>query len=196
MAEVLLVSETFVKEVCSISDNVAGQYIRPSIREAQDIALRNILGDLLLDKLKSLVDGGTITAAENVWYKALADRERDFLANTACVGICQRVEFKVANAGVVKTPDERVEVADQPDMAKTQFFYQSKADSLAFDLERWLLENRSRFPELAEHQCRKIHSHLYTAASCGIWLGGPRGKQLPGIPIIDRERERRVEDML
>jgi hypothetical protein len=112
------------------------------------------------------------------------------------VGIAQRVEFKIANAGVVKTPDEKVDVADQPDMAKTQFFYQSTADSLAFDLERWLLENRSHFPELTEPQCRKIHSHLYTAASCGIWLGGPRGKQLPGIPIIDRDRERRVEDML
>ena len=149
MAEVLLVSETFVKEVCSISENVAGQYIRPSIREAQDINLRNILGDLLLGKVKALVASGEIEQEANIWYKTLADRERDFLANTACVGIAQRVAFKIANAGVVKTPDEKVEVADQPDMAKVQFFYQSKADSLAFDLERWLLENHTRFPEVA-----------------------------------------------
>ena len=196
MAEVLLVSETFVKEVCSISENVAGQYIRPSIREAQDIALRNIIGDLLLEKLKAMVNSGEITGPENIWYKALADRERDFLANSACVGIAQRVAFKIANAGVVKTPDEKVEVADQPDMVKVQFFYQSKADSMAFDLERWLLENRTHFPELLEYQLRKIHSHLYTAASCGIWLGGPRGKHLPGIPIIDRDYEHRVEEML
>ena len=196
MAEVLLVSETFVKEVCSISENVAGQYIRPSIREAQDINLRNILGDLLLGKVKGLVASGEIEQEANIWYKTLADRERDFLANTACVGIAQRVAFKIANAGVVKTPDEKVEVADQPDMAKVQFFYQSKADSLAFDLERWLLENHTRFPELLEYQLRKIHSHLFTAASCGIWLGGPRGKHLPGIPIIDRDYARRVEEML
>ena len=196
MADVLLISEPFVKEVCSISENVAGQYIRPSIREAQNINLRNIIGDLLLEKLKALVADGSIEQPENIWYKALADRERDFLANTACVGIAQRVEFKIANAGVVKTPDERVEVADQPDMAKVQFFYQSKADSLAFDLERWLLENRAHFPELLEYHLRKIHSHLYTAASCGIWLGGPRGKHLPGIPLFDRRYEERVEDML
>lgn len=196
MAEVLLVSETFVKEVCSISDNVAGQYIRPSIREAQDVSLRNILGDLLLDRLKALVASGEIGQEVNVWYKTLADRERDFLANSACVGIAQRVAFKIANAGVVKTPDEKVDVADQPDMAKVQFFYQSKADSMAFDLERWLLENRTHFPELLEYQLRKIHSHLYTAASCGIWLGGPRGRHLPGTPIFDRDYERRVEELL
>ena len=185
-----------MKETCSISENVAGQYIRPSIREAQDVALRNILGDLLLEKLKKLIADGTITAEANMWYKVLADRERDFLANSACVGICQRVAYKIANAGVIKTPDEKVEVADQPDMAKTQFFYQSKADSQAFDLERWLLDNRTHFPELMEYQLRKIHSHLYSAASCGIWLGGPRGKRLPGTPIIDRDYARRVEEMI
>ena len=197
MAEVLLISETFVKEVCSISENVAGQYIRPSIREAQNVGLRNILGDLLLEKLKALVADSTINQEANIWYKALADRERDYLANSACVGIAQRVAFKIANAGVVKTPDEKVEVADQPDMAKVQFFYQSKADSLAFDLERWLLENRAHFPELLAYQCRKIHSHLYTAATSGIWLGGPRGKHLPGIPLYgDRRYDECVEEML
>jgi len=188
MAEVLLISETFVKEVCSISDNVAGQYIRPSIREAQDIALRNILGDALLQKLKDLVANKSIGAEGNEAYKALADKEQYFLAYSTCVGIAQRVSFKIANAGVVKTPDEKVEVADQPDMAKVQSFYQAKADSMAFDLERWILVRRNDYPELKDHDCERIHSHLYTAATCGVWLGGPRGKVLPGIPV-DRRRK-------
>ena len=166
-----------------ISENVAGQYIRPSIREAQDIQLRNILGDALLDKLKALVASGEISDPENAAYKALADTERYFLAYTACVGIAQRVNFKVANAGVVKTPDEKVEVVDQPDMAKAQFFYQSMADSRAFDLERWLLSRRSDFPELDGENCQRVRSHLNTAASCGVWLGGPHGKNLPGIKV-------------
>ena len=188
MAEVLLISETFVKEVLSISDNVAGQYIRPSIREAQDIALRNIIGDNLLGKLKALVASGEIDDGGNEAYKALADIERYFLAYTACVGIAQRVNYKIANAGVVKTPDERMDAVDQPDMAKVQFFYQSKADSCAFDLERWLLARRSDFPELTEGDCQRVHSHLYTAASCGIWLGGPRSKILPGVPVKEGRR--------
>lgn len=186
--EVLLVSETFVKEVCSISENVAGQYVRPSIMEAQDIALRNIIGDCLLARLKELVQSGEIEQEANIAYKELADRERYFLANTACVGIAQRVAYKIANAGVVSTPDEKVNNATQPDMAKVQFFYQSKADSLAFDLERWLLERREYYPELKGCDCKRISSHLHTAASCGIWLGGPRGKQLPGVPVKEGRR--------
>lgn len=188
MAEVLLVSETYVREECSISENVAGAYIRPSIREAQNVALRNIIGDALLAKLKTLVSSGAINEPENATYKALADRERDFLANSACMGIAQRVALKITNAGVVRTPDEKVDNASQPDMAKVQAFYQAKADSMAFDLERWLLENKDSLPELSENDAYKIHSHLYTAASCGVWLGGARGKILPGIPINRRRK--------
>ena len=188
MAEILLISESFVKEVCSISDNVAGQYMRPSIREAQDIALRNILGDALLSKLKALVENGDISKPENTAYKDLADIERYFLAYSTCVGIAQRVTFKIANAGVVKTPDEKVEVAEQPDMAKVQSFYQAKADAAAFDLERWILARKDDYPELRESDCEHVRAHLRTAASCGIWLGGPRGRWLPGIPVKSDKR--------
>jgi len=188
MAEVLLISETFVKEVCSISENIAGQYILPSIREAQDINLRNIIGDALLSKLKALVASGEIARPENTLYKALADQQRYFLAYSACVGIAQRVTFKIANAGVVKTPDEKVEVTDQPDMEKVKAFYQAKADSLAFDLERWLIAHYTDFPELSSADCDRVRCHLRTAATCGVWLGGPRGKQLPGIPIKTERR--------
>ena len=58
--EILLSSEAFVKEVTSASDNLSGKYILPSLREAQEIGLKGILGDCLLAKLKSLVRAGQI----------------------------------------------------------------------------------------------------------------------------------------
>ena len=190
MAEVLLISETKVKEICGFSENIAGQYIRPSVREAQNVAFRDIIGSALLDKLVQLVveGNGTITGDENAAYKELADRAEYFLAYSAGVRIAQRVSFKVANAGVIKTPDENMVVAEQPDMAKAQFFYQTQADSSAFNLEKWILANRAAFPELRDCDCGRIHSHLYTAASCGIYLGGARGKILPGTPINPHRR--------
>lgn len=197
MAEVLLISETYVKEVCSISENIAGQYILPSVREAQDINLRNIIGDQLLAKLKALVASGEIDLEENAKYKELVDLERLFLAYSACVGIAQRVTFKVANAGVVKTPDERMDVTDQPDMEKVKSFFQAKADSCAFDLERWIIRHYMEYPELNRIDYERVRAHLRTAASCGIWLGGPRGKMLPGVPIRDLNFERRrMEELL
>ena len=65
MAEILLSSESFVKSVTSVSDNLSGKYILPSLREAQEIGLRNILGDCLLSKLKSLVKDNAIEQPVN-----------------------------------------------------------------------------------------------------------------------------------
>lgn len=174
--EILLTSETFVKEMSSISDNLAGKYIRPAIREAQEVKYRGLVGDGLLAKLKELVAEDAVDAQGNEQYKDLLDRSKYFIAYNAIVEIAMKVTFKVANAGVVKTGDENMEVASQPDMAKVQSYYQAKADSAAYDLQRWLLDNRLAFPELGECECHRIHANLYSAASSGLWLGGPRGK--------------------
>lgn len=174
--EVLLTSETFVKGVSSISDNLAGKYLRPSIREAQDIKFRGIVGDTLLAKLKSLVADGTIEDAANADYKALVERAQYFIAYNAIVETAVKVNFKIANAGVVKTPDENVQPVDQVDMASVQYYYQAKADAEAIDLQNWIYTRRTAFPELTEGDCARIHSNLYSAATSGIWLGGPRAK--------------------
>lgn len=185
MAEILLTSETFVKGVTSISDNLAGKYLRPSIREAQDVGLRGILGDTLLGKLKTLVGSGAITAAENAMYKALLDRAQYYLAYMAVVDVAQKVSFKIANFGVAKATDENMEMANGEEIARVQTFYQSKADHSCLELQNWLLDNYTAFPELNEGDHHRIHSNLYSAATCGLWLGGPRGKRLPGVPVKD-----------
>ena len=176
--ERLLTSENFVKEVSSISDNIAGKYLRPSIREAQDVQLRGIVGDTLLAKLKELVADGTIEQDGNAAYKTLLDRAQYLLAYATIVEVSQKVTFKIANAGVVQTPDENVQVADQPDMARVQAYYQAKADSATIDLQNFLLNNWTDYPELKEGDYHRIHSNLYSAASCGVFLGGARGKRL------------------
>ena len=167
--EYLLVSETFVKSVTSISDNVSGKYIQSSIREAQEIALKSILGTCLLDKLKELGLAKELDDPANIAYKDLVDKCQYFLAYTAIVELTNKV----------KSNDENLQVVTQDEIAKMQYYYQSKADFCALELQGWLLENRTAFPELTDCVCKKIHSNLYSAASCGLWLGGPRGKMSP-----------------
>ena len=176
MAEYLLTSETFVKSVSNISDNVAGKYILPSIREAQEIQLKSILGACLLDTLKNMGLAGTLDATGNEAYKSLVDECQYFLAYTAICEILPKVNYKVANFGVAKSTDENLQVATQDEMAKMQYYYQSKADFYCLELQQWVLDNRSSFPELTDCQCGKIRSNLYSAATCGLWLGGPRGR--------------------
>lgn len=176
MAEILLSSETFVKQVTSISDNLAGKYILPSLREAQEGGLKSILGDLLLRKVKELVNNGNIALEAYSAYKELVDKAQYYLAYLTVVEVTNKVSYKIGNFGVAKSNDENLQVASQEEIVKMQYYYQSKVDAYCIDLQNWLLENRERLPELSEHQCHKIHSNLYSAASCGIWLGGRRGK--------------------
>ena len=179
MAEILLSSEKFIKEVTSVSDNLSGKYILPSLREAQEIGLKGILGDKLLSKIKSLIKEGTLEDESNAAYKTLVDHCQYYLAYETITNVVNVVSFKVGNFGVTKTQDENLQVATQDEIAKMQYYYQSKADACCLDLQNFLLENRSDYPELTECCCHKIESNLYAAATCGIFLGGARGKRLP-----------------
>lgn len=176
MAEVLLCSETFVKSVSSISDNVAGKYIQPSIREAQEIGLKSIVGSCLLEHLKNLFAEGQLADQ----YKDLVDRAQYFLAYTAIVELTMKVSFKVGNFGVSKSQDENLNVATFDEIGKLQYYYQTKADYCKLELQQWLLDNSGLFPELKACDCERIKANLYSAATCGLWLGGPRAKVMPG----------------
>ena len=180
MAEIILTSEKFVKSVTSVSDNIAGKYILPSLREAQEQGLKGILGDALLAKLKSLVANKEIDLESNVAYKILLDRCQYYLAYAAIVEVTNKVSYKIGNFGVAKSSDENLQVASQDEIGKMQYYYQSKADAHCLDLQNFLLQNRSDYPELTENCCHTIESNLHSAASCGIFLGGARAKRRIG----------------
>lgn len=178
MAEILLSSEAFVKSVTSASDNLSGKYILPSLREAQEVGLKGILGDALLAKLKNLIKNGTLETESDGVYKTLVDHCQYYLAYMTIVEVANKVSYKIGNFGVTKTNDENLQVATQDEIAKMQYYYQSKADAYCLDLQHFLLRNRADYPELTDSCCARIKSNLHSAATCGIWLGGPRGRRI------------------
>lgn len=177
MSEVLLSSEAFVKEVSNMSDNVSAKYILPSLREAQEQGLKGILGDALLSRLKELVKTKTIGLPAHEMYKALLDRCQYYLAYKCINEVLYKVSYKVGNFGVSKSTDENLQVATKEEIDNQRYYYQAKADAYCFELQGWILDNKSSFPELTECHCNRIKSTLYSAATCGIFLGGERGKR-------------------
>ncbi len=177
MAEILLSSETFIKSVTNISDNVAGKYILSSLREAQEVGLKNIIGESLLDRLKALVKDGGVEQHENVMYKYLLNKCQYYLAYRSIVEIIYKVSYKIGNAGVVKTADENLQVASMDEIIAQKEYYQGKADYHCMELQNYILENRSAFPEIDDKKCNQIHATLHSAATCGFFLGGARGKR-------------------
>ena len=172
MAEILLTSEQFVKSVTNVSDNLAGKYILPSIREAQEQGLKGILGDCLLSKVKHLFETNSLEGI----YKEVVDHCQYYLAYSAIVEVTNKVSFKIGNFGVAKSQDENLQVASYDEIVKMQYYYQTKVDAYCLELQQWLLQNRESIPELTECHCRKLSSNLHSAASCGVYLGGGRGK--------------------
>lgn len=180
MTDVLLTSETFVKSVTGLRDNIAGNYMLPSIREAQELGLAGILGAPLTASLKELVRGRQIDAVGNEHYKELLDRCQYYLAYESAVEVVTKVALKVGNIGVVRATDEHLESADPADVSRLQEHYQSRADGCCLRLQEWLLANEALFPELDECACSRLRANLRSAATCGIWLGGARGRKIGG----------------
>lgn len=188
--EILLTSAAFVKAVTNLSDNVAGKYLMPSIREAQEIGLKGILGHALLEKCKTLVKYNEFRGSFNIdfnndfeWsfgpneaYRKLIDECQYFLAYTAVVEVIYKTSFKLANMGVVTSQDTGMRPPTKAEIDNQRAYYQGKADACALDLQAYIWERRTSFPELTENDCRRIQSNLYSAATCGIFLGGARGK--------------------
>lgn len=185
--EVLLVSADFVRQLLTVSDNLAGKYLRPAIMEAQEIGLRTVLGDLLLDKLKSLVGSGSFNMdfsddfqvdgeGAPLYFRILKEGGAQYyLAYLACVEVVRKVSFKIANAGVVRNSDEKLIVPTVDEVNALADYYQGKADFYCYRLQQWLIRHISDYPELTRADFLRIRACLYSAASCGVFLGGARG---------------------
>lgn len=176
---ILFVSEDFVRSQCVIDDNLSGKYLLPAIREAQEIELQEIVGSTLFTKLKELVSAKTIGDEGNELYADLLAPVGFYLAYQAAARLPMKVSYKVANKGVVKTSDEKVENATYNEVIATSNYNQAIADSYAHRIQLYLWNNRAKLPELSECDCRRIKANLYSSATCGIFLGGARGKAIP-----------------
>ena len=191
MKDILFISEANVKALTAISDNVESKYLLPAIREAQEIYLREILGDALMAKLAWCIDNnafrGAFSVADynedfgedtggNPQYRKLLIKAQYYLAYRAVSELIPKVSYKIANMGVVKTSDDNVQNATYQEIILQRDYYISRADYYCLLLQNYILANKSNYPELTQQMANQIHATLKSAASCGIWLGGPRGK--------------------
>lgn len=176
MAETLIISADQVRALTTISDNVDGNYLRPCIYEAQEIGLAEIIGSSLLEKLKELVADGSISNPANAAYKALVDKCQFYLAYRAVVSLIPKVSWKVGNFGLCRSTDENLREATAGEIDVAIKDWQNQADDWCRTIQRFVLSNRAAYPELNDCDANEIRATLFSAASCGVFLGGARGK--------------------
>lgn len=176
--DVLLINENVIKSITNISENVNGGYILPAIKLAQDIDLEETIGTQLKEALQKKVFDNTITS--DLVYKALLDDYiQSYLTYATIVHLIPNIAFKIANAGVLTTNDEKMNNVSPTEVDKVKWHYKHLADVYKNRLQRFLVKNYSSYPELQSYRSvQDIKANLISAASCNIQLGGKRGKVL------------------
>ena len=176
--DVLLINENVIKSITNISENVNGGYILPAIKLAQDIDLEETIGTQLKETLQKKVFDNTITS-DLVYKTLLDDYIQSYLTYATIVHLIPNIAFKIANAGVLTTNDEKMNNVSPTEVDKVKWHYKHLADVYKNRLQRFLVKNYSSYPELQSYRSvQDIKANLISAASCNIQLGGKRGKVL------------------
>lgn len=179
MKQILLTSEAFIKGLCNIDENLAGKFLKSALVEAQEIDLKSVLGDCLLDSLKNMVAAKKEEEVEIPEpYAELLNKVQYVLAYRTITSLCIMATYKLANVGTVVTSDDNVHNLSWSDLTAVREYYTHKGDEYTRQLQTYLLENRSSFPELKACDCNRLKANLYSAASSGLWLGGARAYKL------------------
>lgn len=173
MDRVLLLDDELMKMVLPIDANISKGYIRPAIVLAQDMYLEETIGTRLTNTLKEYVVNGDVPYP----YKALLDRLQKMLAHYACAFIIENVGSKIANAGVMRTEDEKMLSLSSNDIESRRANEVHYGDMYRGRVQRFLIAHYGDYPELMGwRSIDELRANLSSSATCGLWLGGARGK--------------------
>lgn len=183
MTNILFISEDYVKTNSGLNDNLFGKFLLPTMREAQDVYLQQIIGSTLYNKIINLIDEEIIGEDEYVLYKELLDDYiRPYLLYETLVQLIPVINAKLANFGSMQSNDEHLVNLSQGDVVVLTGHYQGNADFYCRRLQEFIL-NHCEDLEIDVCTCDGIRANLLNASTTGIFLGGVRGRKLVKGPV-------------
>jgi hypothetical protein len=143
MANVLFISESFVKDNTLLHENIDFKFIRPVIILCQDIHLQPKLGTTLYDQLKTQIIGGSLTT-ENTTL--LNDYIQPMLLYWVQAEAPSAISYKFLNKGLMQQSSENSATASLDEINFISQKYKDKAEWYTERLVNFLLENDSDYP--------------------------------------------------
>ena len=144
---ILLISDTMIKEKTALHGNVDPKLLYPEIKLAQDMFIHPLLGTALFDKIQALIEAGSFTTGD---YKNLLDDYIvDTLMNYVLAELPETLSYQFYNKGVVRKTGDNAELPSMSDLASVSSRYRSRAEWYATRLTKYLKENATAqlFPE-------------------------------------------------
>lgn len=143
MANVLFISESFVKDNTLLHENIDFKFLRPVIILCQDIHLQPKLGSTLYDQLKAQIIGGSLTAANTT---LLNDYIQPMLLYWVQAEAPSAISYKFLNKGLMQQSSENSSAASLDEINFISQKYKDRAEWYTERLVAYLLENDSDYP--------------------------------------------------
>lgn len=153
-----------------INANVDSEYIEPALREAQDIFLREIIGDALYNAIENKINGNTLTGK----YLTLVNQYiKPYLENRMLASLVVPISMKIRNAGVIQQYDQNFNSSNVKDVAYLADYYNGRVEFYENRMTEYLKKNINDIPEYA-YSSQNITNPSQTHTAGTIYLGGGR----------------------
>ena len=147
--DILLVSDTMIKERTAIHGNIDPKLIYPEIKFAQDSKILPILGSALYNKLQTLISTGAIVDAANVYYKDLLDKYLvDALMYYTLSELPVNISYQLWNKGVVRKQGQDTDLPSMSELVAIGQNHLKKAEYYGNRMKLYIIQNApTKFPE-------------------------------------------------
>ena len=148
MSYVLFISEDRLKDSTAINMNVDVNLLLPYVRQSQRIRVEPALGSPLYNKLKSLIQAGTIGDVVNAAYKTLLDDYiADMLSTWSFHDCIPYLRFKTENGNIYSKTSETGTALSTEEAQHLREEIRNTAEYYTERLISYICNNNSLFPE-------------------------------------------------
>lgn len=164
----IFITTQYLKDNTVINSNVDQELLQPYIEIAQDVRIEPILGTDLYNKLKSDIEGSTITGN----YKILLDDYvQKCLAQWSLYEGLPFLEYKLTNKSVSKKSSDNSTPSDLDEIKYLRQGIRDIAEYFSQRISDYLCANQSLFPEYTSNSdSDDIHPNS-TSYFSGLYLG-------------------------
>ena len=168
---IFLITSEELKSSGAVNQNLEDIYIEEAIKEAQDVYLRETLGDSLYDALQN----HTPQTPPDIYDEIINDYVKYFLKYKTLSIVSFIVNFKIRNIGIAQQYGTDVNTTTMEDTKSVMAYYNGQADFYNNRLSKFLEKNKSNIPEY-RCQCNQITSPNTVHPVCSIFLGNTNKK--------------------
>lgn len=139
---ILLVSDTMIKERTAIHGNIDPKLIYPDIKVAQDMYIMPILGTALYNKLLTLISANTISDVANVNYKTLLDKYIvDAVMYYTLSELPTTISYQFWNKGVLRKNGQDTELPSMSELIDLSNKYKNRAEFYSNRMKLYIIQN-------------------------------------------------------